>query len=540
MDFKNIPRNYTLGFIILTVVVLAVSLILEPASLLYKDKTDYEAQRRLAEQENQRYAQLLASVNPNYEASQQLLQKIASEDIVRAQVEAELRPNQPLSLPQVSASDIHLASRDDRDATINYLNGLGSIISNYNQNVSPKLISVYSDNPDVGAIQQAQISTTALVQNLRGVQVPPSSKDLHLAQIAAYQKYSEFLTTAKSYADNPTASPWSSVYGQYAAISNRLDVVHTQYDKLQKQFALNDESFTPEGLVFIKTAQAQFSVVDIWSSAWEGIKVGLAKAFAHFAISMLDKLVAHIEKNFAIASQLYYNNELGRYYSVEYMKKFVSDPLDQSIIQKFLPQYFCVNPTATELKQIFIAKAAENRATDIVLDPADPQFLQKLARLGGDEKNYPEWWESYYQGLAAQTEAQAQNAANNEVTSPGLKSGRDLINGQITKTLSSIFNVQEAAISGVIQLGTSNADNPVSQIVSGIVESLVNKFVFTPLGGSSSGGGIGVIAEKNVCLTVPKLKPITSVPATSGGGGNTDTPPVPPTTTTNTPPFNPR
>lgn len=538
MDWKNIPRNYTLGFILLTVIVLTVALVLEPGSLLYKDQTDYAAQQKQAELENQQYAALLASVQPNYQASQEFLQKVASEDIVRAQVEAELQPKQNLSLPQVSSSEVKLASRDDRDTTINYLNSLGSMISNYNSDITPKLTSVFSDNPDTAAIQQAQNSTNALLNNLRGMQVPPSSKDLQLAQIGAYEEYADFLSTATAYGNGTNSDPWSSVYGQYAAISNRLDVVHTEYNQLQQKFALQDSDFTPQGLSFVKTAQAQFSVVDIWNSAWEGIKVGLAKAFANFAIKMLDKVVTAIEKDFAIASQLYYNNELGRYYSVEYMKKFVTDPLDQGIIQQFLPQYFCVPTDPAKLKDIFVAKAAQNRANDIVLDPSDPQFLQKLARLGGDEKNYPEWWQSYYEGLAAQTQASAENAANNEVQSNGLKSGRDLISDQITKTTSSIFNVQEAAISGTIQLGTSNADNPVSQIVSGIVESLINKFVFTPLGGTSNGGGIGVIKEQNVCLTVPQIKPIVPIASTEGGGGNTSTPPVPPITIT--PSFNPR
>ena len=97
------------------------------------------------------------------------------------------------------------------------------------------------------------------------------------------------------------------------------------------------------------------------------------------------------------------------------MKKFVSDPLDQDIIQKFLPQYFCVNPTGGELKQIFTAKAKANQGTDIVIDPNDPQYLQKLARLGGDEKNYTGWWEDYYTSLALQTQAQAEAAATKEV-----------------------------------------------------------------------------------------------------------------------------
>ena len=37
---------------------------------------------------------------------------------------------------------------------------------------------------------------------------------------------------------------------------------------------------------------------------------------------------------------------------------------------------------------------------------------------------------------------------------------------------------------------------------------MVYKFVFTPLGGGSSSGGIGVLGETNVCLKTPQIKPI--------------------------------
>ncbi len=82
-----------------------------------------------------------------------------------------------------------------------------------------------------------------------------------------------------------------------------------------------------------------------------------------------------------------------------------------------------------------------------------------------------------------------------------------------------------------------------------VVESLVNKFVFTPIGGgTSSGGGIGVIAEQNVCLRAPKMKPIAALPTseceTPPGTSSTGTPSTGTqttgTTTPTTPPFNPR
>jgi hypothetical protein len=537
MNITEIPRKYMLGFIIVAVIVLVTTVAINPGSFVFQDNTDYEAQKKLAEQDAKQYEALLASIEPNYVASQQLLEKIATEDVVRQDVEETLQTNQRLVTPVIANAEINLSARDDLPTAVNYINKAGSMIDNYNATIQPKLGTVFSDHTDTSAVASARIETQKLIENLRDLPVPQSAVELHKAELASYQKYFEFLDTASAYANGTDTDPWPDVYGQYLVIDNRLDLAKTEFNKLEQKYAYDFSSQVDgSGLAFVKTAQAQWTVTDIWNAAWQGIKVGLAKSFAAFSIKMLDKLVAHIEKSFAIASQLYYSNDLGRYYSVEYMKKFVADPIDQDIIQKFLPQYFCVNPTQKELKQIFTAKAAANQGTDIVIDPSDPDYLNKLARLGGDEKNYPQWWEGYYTALANQTRAEAEAAATKEVLSPGLKSGRDIISGQINKTMSSIFNVQEAAISNTIGLGTNNADSPVSQIVAGVVSGLVNKFIFTPIGGGS-GGGIGVIAEQNVCLKVPKLKPIVALPDSQQTPTSSELPPV---TGTNPPGSTPR
>ncbi len=527
MNISNIPRTYLLGAILLMVVALIGITAFNPGSLIFKDQTDYEAQRKLAQQEAQQYQAMLDSVSPDYEASQQLLKKIASEDIVREEVETALNVNQRVVVPVVATADLTIAPRGDRAEVVDYVSRLGSMINNYNQESRPAVNQIFGDNSDANTITTAATSTKALADNIRGLPVPKDAVEMHKAYLVAYQTYGSFLNTAASYAKGTTTDPWPTVYGQYSVIDSRLAAADVELNKLSQKYALNvpmseDLADSEAGLInsfgLIKTAHAQIgfsNVIDIKAAILEGVKAGLARAFAQFATQMLDKLVAHIEKNFAIASQLYYSQDLGRYYSVEYMKKFVSDPLDQDIIQKFLPQYFCLDTKPEELKKIFTAKANANQGTDIVIDPSDPQFLQKLARLGGDEKNYANWWEDYYTTLAATTQQQAESAATKEVISPGLKTGRDLVNGQISKTMSSIFNVQEAAISGTINLGTNNTENFVGQLVSSVVENMVNKFVFTPIsGGASESGGIGVIAEQNVCLKTPQMKPIAPLPTT--------------------------
>lgn len=538
MEDKNKKISYAV--IGLAIVALLVVTIWEPGQLSFKDRTDYDAATKAAQEELKLYQSFLAELNPNYAASQQLLKKIATEDIVRQQVEATLNTKQRIVVPQVATSELKVSTRKDAGFIINYLTDVNSMVANYRSAISSSINNLFVDNASTVDLQKGKAETAKFVASLKSVEVPASLVEMHKANLVSFQKYGEIFEDAASYSQGSVAEPWAEFYQNYAVIDNRLAVVNSELDKVAQQYAAAGELQATLNIPGIKTAQAQLAGVvtvttDLKRDILEGIKIGLAKSFASFSIKMLDKLVAHIEKSFAIASQLYYSNELGRFYSVEYMKKFVSNPLDQDIIQKFLPEYFCVNPNKRELNQIFVAKARENIGSDLTINPNDPDFAQKLARLGSDEKNYPQWWEGYYESLAARTKAQADSAATKEVLSPGVKTGRDLVSNQVNKTVSAIFSVQEAAISGAINLGTNNTENPVGQLVAGVVENLVNKFVFTPISGGASGsGGIGIIQERNVCLDTAVIKPLIPLPA-SGYESPANAP-----ASGGTPPFVPR
>ncbi len=538
----DINKKVTYAVITMAIVALAIITVWQPGEWAFRDKTDYTAADKQAAAELAQYKAFLAELEPNYGASQQLLQKIASEDVVRQQVEQTLQTKQKIVVPQVASNEVKTSTRKDTDFVINYLSTVSSMVANYKQAVSPASVSLFADNASSADLSKAKADTEKFLANLRSLTVPESMMEFHKANLVAFDKYGQIFDDANSYSEDRNSDPWPDFYQSYAVIDNRMAVVNTELSKTANNFAVLEEIERATGPPFIKTAQAQFGgpvtvITDLKRDVLQAVAEGLAKSFANFSIKMLDKLVAHIEKSFAIASQLYYSNELGRFYSVEYMKKFVSDPLDQGIIQKFLPEYFCINPTKKDLNKIFTAKAATNVGNDITINPNDPDWAQKLARLGSDEKNYPQWWESYYSGLAAQTKAEADSAAAKEVLSPGVKTGRDIITNQVNKTVSAIFNVQEAAISGAMNLGTNNTGSPISKLVSGVVENLVNKFVFTPIsGGASSSGGIGVLQEQNVCLQTPQIKPLIPLPSSEyeDPTGISSTAPV------TTPPFAPR
>lgn len=539
MEDKN--KKITYVVITLAIVALAIVTIWQPGEWSFKNNTNYDDATKAAQAEVEQYKQFLAAIQPNYAASQELLQKIATKDVVTQEVADTLQTKQKIVVPQIANSELNISSRKDTDFVQNYLTQVNSMIANQHQAVTPGIANLFSDNADSQSLAKAQAETDKLVANLKSMAVPQNLVDFHKANLISFEKYGQIFGIAKDYSTDPNNDPWPDFYQSYAVIDNRLAVVNNELTKIGQEYAFTQELERATGPPFVNVAQAQIGAVTVLTDLKRDILVGiqdaLARSFANFSIKMLDKLVAHIEKSFAIASQLYYSNELGRFYTIEYMKKFVSDPVDQDIIQKFLPEYFCISPNKKDLSKIFVAKAKTNAGNDLTINPNDPDFLQKLARLGGDEKNYPQWWEGYYESLAAQTKAEADAAATKEVISPGVKTGRDLINSQVTKTVSAIFNVQEAAISGAINLGTNNTGSPVSQLVAGVVESLVNKFIFTPIsGGASSSGGIGVIQEKDVCLQTPQIKPLVPLAASDyqTTTGTTTTAPV------TTPPFVPR
>jgi len=139
------------------------------------------------------------------------------------------------------------------------------------------------------------------------------------------------------------------------------------------------------------------------------------------------------------------------------------------------------------------------------VDPKDPQFYAKLAKVG-DFFASPSGWDLYYQDIADQAQSQAQKAAAQEISSPGLKSARDLVTNQISASLASINNAESAAYVAVLNLGVVNVENIVSKIVSSVVTNLFNKFVFK---------GAIVFKEQETCIPVPQLQPVLPVSETS-------------------------
>ncbi|HMQ01986.1 MAG TPA: hypothetical protein PKD79_02880, partial [Candidatus Doudnabacteria bacterium] len=360
MEDKN--KKFTIAVISLAVLALVTITIWEPGQWSFRDSTDYDEQARLAQEELEMYREFLASIEPNVAASQQFLEKIATEDIVRSEVNQTLRVNQPVSVPQLANSELNISNRNDRDFMINYLTASSSMLANYRESIQSSVQEVFTTSSNPATLTAAAAETSRLITNLKEMSVPTSAVELHKASIVGLDQYAQMFTEARNYSMRTNEDPWPRLYSQYAVIDNRMAVVNSELERINRTFALGPDVELPK-FSLVKTANAQFvvTVATDWQAIlFDAVKTGLARAFANFSIVMLDKLVGHIEKSFAIASQLYYSNELGRFYSVEYMQRFVSDPLDQDIISKFIPEYFCIAPDGRQLRDIFVAKARDN------------------------------------------------------------------------------------------------------------------------------------------------------------------------------------
>jgi len=209
---------------------------------------------------------------------------------------------------------------------------------------------------------------------------------------------------------------------------------------------------------------------------------------------------------------LYYSDALinGQYVN-DYLNKYVNDNLDKAIIKKFIPQFSC-GKQDQNLKAVFEAKAREHLGFDPNnVSPNDPNYYQKMASVG-DFLASPNGWQIYYQDLAAQTQSEAEKAVEKELTSSGLKTPRNTIGSSISGSINSIISSEQASFTALLQLGISNADSIISNVVAKLTETLVNQFVFQGVTGNN--GNIAVLKEQPTCLDAYQLNPVLPLPST--------------------------
>jgi hypothetical protein len=261
--------------------------------------------------------------------------------------------------------------------------------------------------------------------------------------------------------------------------------------------------FTP-----VLQAQAQFGgptvvVGDIPKRIGDTLERIAETALTRYANRYLEELIAKIEDSFKIANFLYYTDALvsGQYLQ-DYLDKYVTEAMDQRMVLAFVPQINCG-------QNIDISGELQSKAREYLgynpqeLRPDDPDFYRKLSRLG-DFYSSPAGWELHYEDLAKKASAEAKAAAQAEVVSPGVKTGRKPGTSQtdsapsISATVNSILSNQKAAIESALKIGADNAGEIGAAIAQNMIYKYIEEFAFK---GS-------VFAEQSVCISSPSLNPI--------------------------------
>lgn len=475
------------------------------------------------------YLEYFAAANVDKKASQDLLQTIITEEDIKKEVEKDLAVDQKITPPALDESKIKVVNKNTEQDINNYLSSTISEVYAFNGEVKSPSENLFGGG--VSNSEKIKPAVTGLTSKLYEIEVPKEAESMHKALITAYTAYDNLVETSKQFNQDFSQNQnlWPEVYKDYAIANNSAKVYTEELNKIASKYSIayvdvkikyasNTADTRPMAMqILIPEANAflglsfSFTVADIPRIIMDAVKEGLRSAFLQFMGAMLNKLVAKIEQSYAISNFLYYTDALvnGQYVD-DYLNKYVQDQLDKTIIKKLIPQINCGNNP--NLKQLFLAQANQylgyNPAT---LNVNDPDYYSKMAKAG-DFLASPSGWQQYYEGLAAKAQSQAQKAAEQELTSPGLKTPRSTIKSTISSSINSIISAERASLTAVLQLGINNAESIISGVVAQLTQTLVNRFVFQ--GVVSSGGSIAVYKEQATCFAVPVVDPVLPVPPT--------------------------
>lgn len=501
MDINNIPKKYFLGAIGVLIVILLVVTLLQPGTYRYTANSPTAADLAKGAAIQKQYADFLASIKPDPDASKQLFKDVINQDQVQQQVADALQVNQKITVPDIADSKLNIIADSGQAPVEQYFKTVQTVANQFADTAGPAAPNLFGD-ADAG---QTAIDTSTALQQLYKTPVPKEAVAYHKAEIGTIEQFLALVQTSRTL-DSTQTDPWPQVYKQYAVINTQSSVIKTEFDRLNKQYGLTNPK-TNSGLAekdqngfFVKTAYA--FPVEIISNPDDTIKnilkEAVAAAFAKFMNIFLDKLITDIQNNYYVANFLFYTDALVRgQYVNDYLNKYISNPIDRGIITKFIPQFNCANNKA-DLGPIFVAKARQYLGFDpSTIDPNSSDFYTKMARLPDLS---PEQQALDFQGAAQAAMVQANQAAIIEQLTPtGTKLPRsDVLGKQITTTVASINASLQAAFNAKLGLGTQNSQSVVSQIVSAAITEFTNKYIFKGV----------VLKEQNTCIQVPQLNPI--------------------------------
>lgn len=484
----------------------------------YKDNTDYVKINQAYDREA--YKKYLDALQIDPVASQAVYQQIMSVDDVRKEVEKTLETDRDIQMPEIADSEIKISGAAGSQAVVDYIQQAATVswvLKNRTADDSQNMFAKDKTSSDDLALE-----TQKQLNKLKDIAVPREAAGLQKNQLAALDAYRQLADLSRQYSRGEVSNPWPEMYKQYSIVNDAMREYNQNLNRLADKYKIAGLTLTlryaenensGRGFSLIPKAYALFGVGDLSVTVGdipriirEAIQDGLEASFAQFMGSFIQALVAKIESNYLISNFLYYSDALvSGQYADDYLNKYVSDSFDRQIIKKIMPQFSC-NSQDPKLKQLFEAQAQQYLGFDPKgMDPKDPNFNDKLARVG-DFLSQPEGWQLHYQNLARQTQSEAELAVTRELTSNGLKTPRDVNQKSISLSVSAIVSTQRAALGSVMNLGIATAKNFISQFVSTMVQSLMNQFVFrgaTSIRGSAT---IGVLKEQSTCLAAAQTQ----------------------------------
>ena len=489
------------GSIVLIIILGAISLSGHP-NFQYRDNTDYQALQQKNQKEQAANNAFLAVLGTTAQAQQAALEQILPKEQLQAAVEQALDANQKITIPVIADSQIKISKTSTKTAMQSYLDQSAPLFKKLQTEANSSAADIFNPGGDVTKINSLAASATADIAAMKKIVVPQDAAGFHKQLIVGLMAYSDLMALSKTYMTGQNQNPWPATYKNYQIITSVLAAGNTEFNQLNSKYKLTDagDKSLAKGNWLVPKASAQLATIDIWQKAQQILQQAAATSISQFMLNFLGKLANKIESSYKISNFLYYTDALvsGEYVD-DYLNKYVSDPLDREMAKNFIPEVTCGK--GKDLNQAFTAKANQYLGFDpTTLDPNDPDYYQKLAKVG-NYMSSAQGWKQYYQGLAAQAEAKAQEAASNEINSPGQKAGRDTLGGIVTPSQVS-SDVLKSVFERYMQEGNSNSVfSTTQQITSQIASQFLNSFALKGV----------TLLEQKACIAVPQLQLVTQV-----------------------------
>jgi hypothetical protein len=499
------------GSLVLIVILGVVSFWHRPG-FQYTDTTNYQALKKASDQKQRVYAEYLASVGTTPEAQAQLYSEILPPAEIQAAVEQELNTSQAIVFPSKPNAAMRVAAVSGKTPVIKYFNATNPIVGKVRKATEAAKNDLFNVNGSAAQIDSLIVNLNSSLSQLAEIPVPKETADFQAQQLMALEAYLDLAKTARSYASAPSQSPWPQMYKDVAIMTKNAGDAEKSFNDLNRKYNLlayqDPDIQAEEGNFFIPAAHAQIgaSLVSMIGNPWQelkdGLKIAAATAVAQFMLNFLNKLAVKIQQAYRISNFLYYTDALvaGQYVD-DYLNKYVNDPFDRGMIKNFIPAVSCGK--TQNLTPLFQAKADQYLGFDPQsLDPSDPDYYQKLARVGSFLSS-PQGWQVYYQDVASQANSAATQAANNELNSQGNKSSRDITGGILT-TAQTTVDAMRAAVQNMLASGFAgvSGDPWTAKIVSQITQSFLNSFIFQGT----------VLKEQKACIAVPMVNLVSPLP----------------------------